>query len=140
MIPSPPVLRALALGAAAAVSLALSMSAHAQAPQPQAPARQCFSSRFLSSWTDGGDGLVYLRVGVHDFYELKLAGNCPDLQWTETIGLETRGGSSFICSGLDVDVVVPRGVTHTVPQRCMGTSLRKLSPEEVKALPAKHRP
>ena len=134
MIPSPAVLRTLAFCAAATAGV-LACSAPAQAET-----RQCFPARMLSSWNDAGDGMVYLRVGIRDFYELKLAGSCTDLPFAETIGLETRGGSSFICSGLDVNIIVPSGVTHTIAQRCMGASLRKLSAEEAKAIPSKHRP
>ena len=132
-----PLLRSLAIGAALACAVA--SAAAAAPPQPQA-ARACFYQRQLSSWAVSGDDKVNLKVGVHDYYQLKLLGSCPDLRWTETLGLETRGGSDFICSGLDVTVIVPRSETHTVPMRCAATSLRKLSPEEVTALPPKEKP
>lgn len=121
---------------AAASALVLTGAAGAQ----QSPPRACFFASQLSNWTDAKNGLVYLRVGVNDVYELKLLGSCPDLAWAETIAIETRGGSSSICSGLDVNIIVPRQTTHTVPLRCMGSDLRKLSPEEARALPPKLRP
>jgi len=112
----------------------------AAAPQGGGAGRSCFWSRNISSWTEAGDRTVNFRVGVNDFYQLQLVNDCPDLRFAEAIGLETRGGSNFICSGLDVNVIVPRSVTHTIPQRCMGSSIRKLSPEEVAALPPKQKP
>ncbi len=77
-------------------------------------------------------------MNVRDYYQAKLIGPCLDLPWANSIGLESRG-SDWICSGLDVEVIVP---SHTGggPQRCMATSLRKLTPEEVKALPPKQKP
>ena len=104
------------------------------------PARQCFFARDLSSWKEVGDRTVNLRVGVSDLYQLDLLAPCPDLPWAEAIGIETRGGSNQICSGLDVSLIVPASVTRTVPQRCMATSLRKLSKAEADALPRSQRP
>ena len=114
--------------------------ATAASSAPTTPARQCFFSHQLSSWKETGDRSVNLRVGVNDVYALDLLGPCPDLKWAEAIGIETRGGSSSICSGLDVTLIVPSSVTHTIPQRCMATSLRRLTREEVKALPKSDRP
>ncbi len=130
----------LAIAAALACAAATIAAPAMAAPAPPHEAQACFYSRNLSSWSSDGRDVVNLRVGVRDFYQLKLLGTCPDLQFAETIGLETRGGSNFICSGLDVTLIVPTGVTHTVPQRCVGASLRKLSPEEAAALPRKQKP
>ncbi len=121
---------------AAAAALGASGSAFAE----QGAARACFFASQLSNWTDAKNGVVYLRVGVNDVYELKLVGSCPDLAWAETIGIETRGGGASVCSGLDVNIIVPRQATHGIPIRCMGSELRKLSPEEARALPPKLRP
>jgi hypothetical protein len=126
----------VAMAAASAVLLSTSAAAQARSGAPRA----CFFSSQLSNWTDARNGLVYLRVGVNDVYELKLIGSCPDLAWAETIGVETRGGGSSICSGLDVNIIVPRQTTHSSPMRCMGSELRKLTREEARALPPKLRP
>jgi hypothetical protein len=130
-------IRPVAVFAAALASSALLAAAASAQP---APARQCFWARELNNWTDDRNGLVYLRIGVKDVYELRLAGTCQDLYWAERIGIETRGGSDHVCSGLDINLIVPRGATSSFPQRCMGVGLRKLTPEEVQALPARLRP
>src|SRR5476649_2487808 len=105
-----------------------------------AAGKECFFASQLSSWKEAGDKTVNLRVGVGDVYQLKLIAPCPDLPYAEAVGVETLGGSSTICSGLDVSLVLPHGVAQAGPQRCMATSLRKLSPEEVRALPRKEMP
>jgi len=128
-------LATLCLAAAAALP-----AGRGDATAATAPARACFFAGELSNWTEGGDGVVNLRVGVNDVYQLTLLGRCPDLRDAEAIGIETVGGSRHICSGLDVSLIVPSSVTHTVPLRCMGASLRKLSPEEARALPRGQRP
>ena len=129
-----------ALGlACAAAFLSPSASTAAGAASASQGTRSCFYSRQLSSFAAAGEQTLNLRVGVGDYYQLKLLGRCTELPWTEVIGLETRGGSDYICSGLDVTVLVPRQGAGG-RERCMATDLRKLTPEEVKALPPKQKP
>ncbi len=121
--------------------LALSALAIAGSPALAADSpRACFFANQISSWKEAGDQTVNLRVGVSDFYQLRLLAPCPDLKWAEAIGLETHGGADTICSGLDVDVIIPGRVTHSAPQRCMATSLHKLTKDEVAALPKGQKP
>ncbi len=135
MIGSPSLRRSLILTAAAFGSV---LAIHA--PANAADARACFFANNLSNWTYADEHTLYLRVGVSDIYQLKLLAACPDLRSVEHIGIETRGGSSNICSGLDVTVLAPRSESDTGQTHCMATDLRKLSREEAKALPAKVRP
>ena len=134
-------MKALGLIALATAASLAAISAHAApaAPSGKAP-RACFYARNISGWREAGDRDVYLRVGVNDIYHVRLLTSCPDLRFAEAIGLTTRGGSDFVCSGLDVEITVPSTVTHTVPQRCMATELHKLSPDEAKTLPKGQRP
>jgi hypothetical protein len=98
--------------------------------------RSCFYARDISSWAPQDDVTVNLRVGVNRYYQLKLLGPCNNINWDEAIGIEHRG-SSWICSGLDA-VVITRGKVG--PNRCPATSVRKLTPDEVAALPRKAKP
>jgi len=129
---------ALGLVCAATLLSPHTASAAGVAPSSTAGARSCFSSGQLSNFAASGEEALNLRVGVRDYYQLKLLGRCSELPWAQTIGLQTRGGSDFICSGLDVTVIVPRPGGGR--ERCMATDLRKLTPEEVKALPPKEKP
>jgi hypothetical protein len=105
----------------------------------QASRRSCFYARNISSWRPSGDrSTVYLRVNVNDYYELKLLGDCPHIDWAERIGIEHRG-SSWICSGLDATLIVPQG-SGIGTLRCPVSTLRKLTPAEVKALPRQAKP
>ena len=129
---------ALGLACAAALLSPSAATAAGAAPNSTPSTRSCFSSGQISSFAASGDQVLNLRVGVRDYYQLKLVGRCLELPWTQVIGLQTRGGSDFVCSGLDVTVIVPRpGGGH---ERCMATDLRKLTPEEVNALPPKEKP
>ncbi len=98
---------------------------------------QCFYARNISSFSAAGRETVNLRVGVNDYYQVKLLGTCQDIDWTQRIGLESKG-SDWICSGLDVTVIVPSSTLGV--QRCAASSIVKLTPEEVKALPKKEKP
>ena len=103
---------------------------------PKKPAQACFYARNVSSWSAVDRHTINLRVNVRDYYQLKLLGDCGDIDFSQRIGLQSRG-SDWICSGLDVTVIAPSPIG---PQRCAATGLRKLTPEEVAALPPKQKP
>jgi hypothetical protein len=131
--------RAIFSGAAvlALAGLAGSWTPAAQA-QGKADAKACFYSRNISSWAPVDRSTINIRVTVNDVYQLKLLGDCPNIDWVDSIGLQQRG-SSWICSGLDAEILAPQpGGTPAI--RCPVTSIRKLSKEEAKALPPKQHP
>ncbi|WP_332772895.1 DUF6491 family protein [Phenylobacterium sp.] len=108
-------------------------------PAPAAgakPQRQCFSARNVSNFSAVDDRTVNLRVGVKDVYRLDLMGPCHDIDWQHQIGIQSRG-SSWICSGLDATIITKSPIG---PQRCAVRTVRKLSLEEIAALPPKHKP
>ena len=119
--------------------LALTLTAAATAAEAAARkgGEQCFFARNMTSFAPVGREKLNIRVGVNDYYQIDLLGTCQDLDWTQRIGLESRG-SDWICSGLDVTLIVPSSTLG--PQRCTASSIRKLSPDEVKALPRKEKP
>ncbi len=123
-----------------AAASAVASTAHG-APAPGKASRShgtraCFRAADVRSWAPQGRETVNLRTGVRDYYQLKLLGPCPDIDWNLGIGLESRG-SSWICSGLDATVI---SRTPVGPQRCPATEVRKLTAEEVAALPPRARP
>jgi hypothetical protein len=120
-----------------AIAALLLAPAAAQAAPKGGKAQDCFYARNLQSWAPQDNRTVNLRVGIHDYFQLKLVIECTEIDWHETIVLQSRGGN-WICTGQDVTVIVPS--TPLGPQRCMASDLRRLSPEEVAALPGKARP
>ena len=125
------------LKAAAALALltvaGADVAAHAQ---PKAEGRSCFRSADVSGWADVDRTTINLQVNNRDYYQIKLFAPCGDIDFSQRIGLKSRG-SDFICDGLDVEVVAP---TPTGPETCPATSLKRLSAEDVKALPRRQRP
>lgn len=128
---------ALALPLAAALLTASPVTAKSPEEGPRSsPARQCFWNRQVTSFASSDERIVNVRVGVKDVYQLEMFGRCDEVDWTQRIALVSRGGG-FICSGLDAEIVTP---TTLGPQRCLVRNIRKLTPEEIKALPKRARP
>jgi len=126
-----------ALAAAVVALFALGGASTALAKSPAAPGKnQCFFTRNADGFAAPDEKTLFVRVGVRDVYQFEMFGNCPDLDWSQRLALVSRG-SSTICTGMDAEVI-----THSPigPQRCPVRSVRKLTPDEVKALPRKSRP
>jgi hypothetical protein len=120
----------VSLGAAAAIA----GCAQQATPAPAAAAssgRDCFNARNVNSFTARDDDTVDVRAGARRYYRLELAGVCPNVNWATGVALVSRG-SSWICQGLDAEIIVPD--PGLGPQRCLVTSVRRLSDAEVQAL------
>jgi hypothetical protein len=98
--------------------------------------RSCFRAADVDSWAAVDRTTLNLRVGVRDYYQVKLLAPCGDIDFSQRIGLRSRG-TDFICSGLDAEIIAP---TPIGPQTCPATSVRKLTADEVKALPGRQKP
>jgi len=135
--------RNAALSAVAAILLlgGATMAAAADTPDakapPAKPARnQCFWTRNVTGFAAADEHTLNVRVNVKDVYQFEMFGHCPDIDWNQSIALVSRGGSS-ICDGMDAEII-----THSPlgPQRCQVRSVKKLTPEEIAALPKRGRP
>ena len=125
--------------------LAATAGACAPVAPPPGPAagggapRQCFFASTVSGFREAAAGQrVNFRVGVNDVYAVDLFAPCPELRSAEKVLLDSRAGGSSVCSGLDVELIVPVG--NAPPKRCVGRSVRKLSPNEIAALAPRERP
>lgn len=118
-----------------AATLALAAGAAGAADKPAEP-RQCFWTRQADGFAAQDDRTVNVRVGARDVYQFQMMGSCPDIDWNQRIALVSRGGDS-ICTGLDAEIVTRSPIG---PMRCPVSHIRKLTPEEIAALPRKARP
>ena len=123
------------LGLLAAALLATAPVAVAQTPDKPPAKRQCFFPRSVNGFSAVGNDMVNVRVGVREVYQLKLLGPCPDIDWTWQIGIISRGAT--VCTGFDATLLVPSNIGS---QRCEVRAVRKLTPEEIAALPARQKP
>ena len=130
----------ITLTAAAAALMSIGAAAPGAAKSPlegaEKPKRQCFWTSQINGFASDDDRIVNVRVGVKDVYQFEMFGRCHEIDWQNKIALVSRGGSS-ICTGMDADIVTP---TSIGPQRCPVRAVRKLTPEEVKALPKRAKP
>ncbi len=91
---------------------------------PAAP-QECFDASQITSFQPVDRETVLLRVGASTLYELKITGVCPDINWSERIGIQGETGST-ICTGGDVTLITPspRGGT----QECYANEIRRAPP------------
>lgn len=114
----------------AAVALLSACTATADEPMQSASAqdsrRDCFYLSQVTGFNSAGRDQIYVSTGPNDVYLFKTMGHCPDLNFSQNIGFD-QAGPGQICSGLDVDLIVPSTIG---PQRCPVSMIRKLTPEE----------
>lgn len=105
-------------------------------PGATAEGRQCFSVSSVSGFHPIDRDTVRVTVGASRYYELELVGTCPEINWSNRIAIRSRGGSSWVCEGLDAELIVPS--PHGT-ERCPVIGVRKLTPAEVEAAKASRR-
>ena len=93
----------------------------------RAEGRQCFLPRQVNGFNAESDERVYVTVGTRNIYELEIVGVCPDIDWSQRIGIRSRG-SSWVCQGLDAELIVP---SPSGAQYCPVTRVRQLGDAEV---------
>ena len=105
------------------------------------PERQCFSPEQVRNFRQGRPGQLYIRVTRNDVYELNSSGGCVDLDFAQRLAITADGAGMAggrLCTGDWARITVP-GSTSAL-STCRARVSRVLTPEEVAALPAAHRP
>ena len=127
--------------------VASSTAARAQAPADRARAdRQdgkggCFYITQLQGDHPLGDRSVLFRAKVSDFYRLDFAQRCEALTYPQPKLIMTPvGGIGLVCRALDLDVKVGEQGPGDIPEPCIPSSLHKMTPAEVAAVPKKDLP
>jgi len=125
----------LILAAAAAASVLGATTANAAPTDHQ----NCFLGRDWESWSAPGDGdTILIRVGLRDIYRVDLTPGSHVRKDPDRFLITKQRGSSWICSPLDLDLQVADHVGFRQP--LIAKSLRKLTPQEVAAIPKKDLP
>ena len=128
---------ALAALAAAVACGGASQVATAHDAAPKYDAHKCFYSRDVTSFAAPDDRNLYIEVNNRDVYHFEMFGPCQDIDWNQRLALVARPGP-WICNGMDAEVI--SHATGLGPQRCLVKHMRKLTPQEVAALPKRAKP
>lgn len=104
-------------------AIAAACGACAQTTEPVEPAepiagmtteRGCFSVRRVNGYSEAPDGpggrdRLYINVGVNERWLGETFGACPDLDWSQRIGFDTRMQPS-LCTGETATLLVPSSI------------------------------
>ena len=90
-------------------------------------ARQCFTPREVSGFTGTVDRNADIKVGATRYFRLELGGGCPDIDWSQRVGIRATGGGNFICEGYDAELIVP---DPTRTQVCPVSAIHAISREQ----------
>lgn len=129
-----------ALGAFALLTSCAPVAEGGMGDDAPAFARQCFSVSQIRGFKQGRPEQVFLRVGRNDVYEMNAAGGCQDLDFAQRMALIPDGGTvgTRLCTDDWARVVVPGSTSATTV--CRVRISRKLTAEQIAALPERHRP
>ena len=105
--------------------------------QSRSEGGQCFLPQQVNNFDAVDNNTIYVTVGTEDMFRMDIVGTCPDVDWSQQIGIASRGGGSWVCGGLDADIIVP---SPTGTQRCPVTNITKLTEAEVQARRETRRP
>jgi hypothetical protein len=131
-------MRALSLALAAAVTLA-GAAAYAD---DEKPAQPCFSIRDWQGWraSTAEKDVLYVKVRMHDVWRVQLTNPEPFLNAPAMHLISVTRGPDMVCHPLDLDLKLADSSPSGFKTPLIVKDLRKLTPDEIKALPKEDQP
>ena len=131
----------MACGAAAGVAAIIGVASFSAPPAAEAQpgresGRSCFYTSNINGYSAVNDHTLLIRVG-RDIYRAGLMSDCPGLTFRHTLVLKTATGGGTVCGALDLDIGF---ADHGMSEKCPVSELRRLTPDEVAAIPKKFLP
>jgi hypothetical protein len=118
----------------AAFLLSLTAAAPVWAEPAEGRSNNCFVSSNWHGWSAPGESnVIYLRVGLHDYFRVELTEGTHVRRSYDRFLVNDVRGSGWICSALDLNLTLADNYGYQQP--LIARSLRKLTPEEVTAMP-----
>ena len=132
---------ATAVAACAPVTPAAPGATAAAAGAEATSARPCFYSSQIRNFRTDRNQRIYVRTGRDEVFELVTTGACLDVDSAIGIALVQRfgAGSDRLCPSDQVNVVVSHP-SPVHPGPCLARVERRLTAEQVAALPDRARP
>jgi hypothetical protein len=130
-------MRTLSLALAAAMTLAGTAALADDAPAAVHP---CFSTTDWQGWkaSKTEKDVLYIRVRMHDVWRIQLTDNEPFLTAPDVHLVSKTRGSDMVCNPIDLDLKLSD--FHGMLSPLIVKDLKKLTPEEAKALPKEDQP
>jgi hypothetical protein len=128
-------------GLSVAVLLAAAAPALADpAAKDAAPrkARPCFSLSDWDGWSAPDKNTLYMKVRHRDVYRVDLSHGTNQLTSPGVHLVSIVRGDNTVCRPIDLDLRVSDGYGMSMP--IMAKAITQLTPDEIAALPKKHRP
>jgi hypothetical protein len=129
------------LGASVALAgvfgLAVASASAADPPPTQSPS-PCFAANQWTDWKSPSPNVIYLKVDFNRVFRLDLSAGSSELQDPDVHLVSKIRGSDWICSPLDLDLEVAD--QNGFREGLIVKAMTPLTPDEVKAIPAKYRP
>jgi hypothetical protein len=102
-----------------------------------AGAGACFRRSDIRNHTVGGPKTLYFDVAGRDVYRVEMSNPClTSAVSSDPLIMRNQTGTQSVCKPIDLDITV----SAAGPSHCIVSSIAKLSPAEVAALPKKMRP
>ncbi len=130
-------MRSFSLALAAGLMLA---GAAVQAEEATPPVRNCFSITDWHGWRASGTDkdVLYIKVRMHDVYKVTLTDAEPFLNAPDVHLVSKTWGPDTVCNPHDLDLKLADW--HGVATPLIVKDLKKLTPEEIAALPPGDKP
>ena len=97
----------------------------------------CFYRRDIRNHTVGGPKTLYLDVAGRGVYRIEMSNSClAGAVSSDPLIFRNQPGTQSVCKPIDLDITV----AAAGPSKCIVSSIARLSPEEVAALPRRQRP
>lgn len=129
---------AVAAAFATAATAGLAAAPAGAAGHQQLANADCFSTTDWQGWSAPTPEVLLIRVRNHSIYRVDLSGGSYQLKSPGAFLIHQVWGSARVCSAIDLDLSVADDVGFK--QKLIPQSIRKLSPEEVAAIPKKDLP
>jgi hypothetical protein len=131
-------IRSSLLVASAAVAFVFAAVPALAAPGAKQSDAGCFLTENWSGWKSPSPDVIYLRVNSN-VYRLDLSAGSEELNEPDVHLTSIVRGSDWICSPLDLQLAVVDEY-GAFRQPLIVKTITKLTPDEIKAIPAKFRP
>jgi hypothetical protein len=122
------------LAAASALAMTIPTAEAEPAAGPYRDGGSCFYLSQIQATHLANPRTLYFRTAATTFYRMDFAADCNDMS-TEPLIIHPTDNGGQICGAISVDISVRE--TH---QRCMPTSMRRMTAEEVAATPKRDLP